>query len=107
MGSSEILPGTTSISKSCPLGEHVVWILDFDCCSDTTMDEAGVEQVWRAFYRNDPYYPRPGRDISEDQRLWKVFRERFLEASSIILGADIVIGNLPGMLVNKIELGKP
>jgi hypothetical protein len=71
------------------------------------MDEAGVEQAWRAFYRNDPYYPRPGRDNLEDQRLWQVFRERFLNAGAVILGADSGVSDLPSLLISKVEQGKP
>ena len=41
--------------KADSLGKHAVWILDFDCCRDMTMDEAGVDQAWRALYTNDPY----------------------------------------------------
>lgn len=54
--SSEVLPALTS---SDTFGEHAVWILDFDCCRDMPMDESGIEQAWRAFYKNDPFYPRP------------------------------------------------
>lgn len=96
---------------SATLGEHILWILDFDLCRDMTMDEAGVEQAWRAFYRNDPYYPHPCKDNSEDQRLWQVFRKRFLEASAVILnmGEDDAteLMGLPEMLMSRIEQGKP
>lgn len=47
------------------LGEHVMWILDFDCCNAMTMDPAGIDQTAAAFYRNDPYYPRPGGEGEE------------------------------------------
>ncbi len=48
-------------------------------------DGAGVQQSISAFFRNDPYYPRPGRDNPQDQILWDEFKARFLEASEVIL----------------------
>jgi hypothetical protein len=35
------------------LGEHTMWILDFDLCRSMAMDEHGIEQAARAFWRND------------------------------------------------------
>ncbi|KAE9970123.1 hypothetical protein EG328_006476 [Venturia inaequalis] len=106
---SEAPPTSTSISTSTsdPLGEHTIWILDFDCCRDMPMDESGIDQAWRAFYKNDPFYPRPNRDNPEDQRLWEAFKERFMEASAIILGPENEIAHFPGLLVAKIEDGNP
>ena len=91
------------IVKSDKLGEHVVWILDFDCCRQMSMDEKGVEQAVAAFYRNDPYYPRPGRDNSMDQALWKEFKLRFLEASEAILGQGSPEACLPALWVDLVE----
>ena len=79
------LPHRSTI-RSETLRDNVVWILDFDCCGSMTLDEKGVEQVLAAFYKNDPYYPRPGRDGGADQALCKEFKERFLDASAAILG---------------------
>ena len=49
--------------------EHAIWLLDFDCCREMTQDEDGVKRAVTAFLRNDPYFPRPGRSTSADQRL--------------------------------------
>ncbi|KAE9985095.1 hypothetical protein EG328_007866 [Venturia inaequalis] len=101
----------SSTIKSIHLGDHNLWILDFDCCGDMTMDTNGVDQAWRAFYKNDPYYPRPSTanrvKSVEDQQLWDIFKARFLEASEIILGPESNIGHLPGLLISKIESGNP
>lgn len=78
-GQPEGHPSDETVINSQTLGEHVVWILDFDCCREMSMDENGVKQAVRAFYRNDPYYPRPGCE------LWTIFKERFLEISQAIL----------------------
>lgn len=86
------------------LGEHAVWILDFDCCRPMTMDDAGIEKAARCFYRNDPFYPRPGRDGTREQRLWEVFRKQFLDASNVILAdEEEVVKTLPHKLISKIE----
>ena len=50
------LPRRSTIGSET-LGEHVVWILDFDCCRPMTLDAKGVGQAVAAFFRNDPYYP--------------------------------------------------
>lgn len=100
-------PSPTPTATSNSLGDHTLWILDFDCCRDMPMDESGIDQAWRAFYKNDPFYPRPNRDNSEDQRLWVAFKERFMEASAIILGPENEISHFPGLLIDKIEDGNP
>ena len=92
-----------STIKGEKLGDHIVWILDFDCCRTMTLDANGVEQAVTAFYRNDPYYPRPGRDNSADQVLWKEFKQRFLEASAAILGQEGPEARLPALWVGLVE----
>ena len=92
-----------STIKGEKLGDHIVWILDFDCCRTMTLDAKGVEQAVTAFYRNDPYYPRPRRDNSADQALWKEFKQRFLEASAAILGQEGPEARLPALWVGSVE----
>ena len=76
---SERQPHHSPITLNSPiLGEHAVWILDFDCCKDMSLDESGVKQAVAAFYRNDPYFPRPGRSDPKDQLLWNDLRIAFL-----------------------------
>ena len=94
---------TPFIIDSENLGEHAVWILDFDCCRTLTLNEKGVEQAVAAFYRNDPYYPRPGRENNVDQVLWEEFKHRFLEASEDILGQGSPEARLPRLWVNLVE----
>lgn len=74
-------------TKSSVLGDHTMWVLDFDLCRKMTMDLEGVQQAVAAFWGNDPYYPRPDKDIS----LWKVFREHYLQMRS--LRCDTRIGS--------------
>ena len=67
-----------------------------------TLDAKGVEQAVAAFFGNDPYYPRPGRDCGADQTLWREFEERFLEASAAILGRGQE-ARLPALWVDLVE----
>ena len=78
LGSPSPAPSTRSIVRSENiLGTHVVWVLDFDLCREMPMNEEGVQQAVTAFYKNDPFYPRPLSSPS----LWKVFREQYLLSS--------------------------
>ena len=67
-----------------------MWILDFDCCRAISLDEVGVEQACAAFFKNDPFYPRPGGGEKADEVLWVAFKRKFLSTSWKILGGDDV-----------------
>ena len=92
-----------SIIDSHTLGEHVVWMLDFDCCRRIPLNEKGVQQAVEAFYRNDPFYPRPRHDNIQDQALWTIFKDRFLEASEAILEHGSPEARLPALWVESVE----
>lgn len=68
--------------ESEALGKHDLWVLDFDLCREMKMALTGVEQAAIAFWRNDPYYPRPRRKFESDNVLWTAFREHYLQISS-------------------------
>ncbi|XXH02213.1 hypothetical protein Hte_008581 [Hypoxylon texense] len=98
--------GNTPQFGSEVLGNHNMWILDFDCCHRISMDRRGVEQAATAFLSNDPYYPLPRRDDEgEDLMLWQHFKAAFLEASSIVISqaAPGVPAHLPQLLIDTIE----
>jgi len=73
------------------LGPHVMRTLDFDCRRKMSIDENGIEQAVTAFFRNDPFYPRPGpggRGGGEEGSsqplslsLWTAFQDRYLQTS--------------------------
>lgn len=67
--------------ESKVFGNHSLWVLDFDLCREITMDSNGVQQAAAAFWRNDPYYPRPGKEFKGDISLWNTFRENYLQKS--------------------------
>ncbi|KAL8724204.1 MAG: hypothetical protein Q9166_008082 [cf. Caloplaca sp. 2 TL-2023] len=92
-----------ALIDSILLGEHAIWILDFDLCREMPMDELGVNQAAKAFYLNDPYFPRPGRKTSIEQTLWTVFKNHFLQASEAILGRESPEADLPGLWVALVE----
>ncbi|KAF7559676.1 hypothetical protein G7046_g4485 [Stylonectria norvegica] len=93
--------GTVLLCQS--LGDHSLWILDFDCCAKMAMDEEGVDQAVQCFWRNDPYFPRPGAKDARDQQHWERFRDRFLQTSRLILNGECeAVENLPGLLMEKI-----
>nr|OQO19001.1 hypothetical protein B0A51_15143 [Rachicladosporium sp. CCFEE 5018] len=81
------------------LGPHRLWLLDFDCAKPMSMDDEGIEQAARAFYRNDPYYPRPDGGNEADDELWAVFVKRFLEAGEKVIG----VLDLPEKMVGMLE----
>lgn len=66
-------------------------------------DESGVRQAVEAFWKNDPFCPRPGREDGRDGGLWRVFWERFLGRSEGILGREGVGARLPGLWVELVE----
>jgi hypothetical protein len=80
------------------LGQHALWMLDFDLCRDMSMDEAGVEQAVVAFWKNDPFYPRP----EEGSVLWKAFRDMYLATSLRVVN----VGDGPGPGDRRLELAK-
>ena len=101
--SSEEALDRDTVIKSCFLGEHVVWILDFDCCRTMSLNERGVEQAVAAFWRNDPYYPRPRSGNVKDESLWTVFRETFLDTSGAILRPESPEASLPTLWIDLVE----
>ncbi|KAI0485355.1 zinc finger protein-domain-containing protein [Xylariaceae sp. FL0804] len=100
-------PGDAAPSRkiSSPvLGDHNIWILDFDCCRPISMDFDGLEQARHAFWKNDPFYPRPGREDERDSKLWSSFRAEFISASSQIIGPDDELrSHLPEKLMDMVE----
>lgn len=89
--------------QSEAFGEHTMWVLDFDCCRDLEMGEAGMLRASECFLRNDPYYPKPRGSTDEDVVLWDIFQERFLERSDRILeGESEELRRLPRILIQRI-----
>lgn len=77
---------TSSAFQSAYLGAHSLWILDFDLCHSLSKGKDGVQEACEAFFKNDPFYPRPGSVEPADEELWKIFKGKFLETSFGVLG---------------------
>ncbi|KAI9155764.1 Protein of unknown function DUF3669, zinc finger protein [Paramyrothecium foliicola] len=75
-----------------------IWLIDFNQCAYFEDDSAGLQKLVNAFVWNDPYYPRPGPNGSNDQKLWAVFRQRYLEVSQIFTKS-----RTPERFISKIE----
>ncbi|KAJ3529531.1 hypothetical protein NM208_g9715 [Fusarium decemcellulare] len=85
------------------LGPHAMWIIDFDCCNQLPMDGEGVEIAARCFWRNDPFYPRPGSSNTRDEQLWNIFRDHFIQVSEAILQDELPSARqLPRLLTERI-----
>lgn len=62
-----------------------VWPLDFNQCTRfeaTEPSEKWLALLTKAFWFNDPYFPRPVSDNRADKALWRAFAERYIFASS-------------------------
>jgi hypothetical protein len=85
------------------LGRHEMWMLDFDLARPMTMDEQGVRQAVEAFWKNDPFCPRP----NEHSSIWKAFREQYLSMSkehiSVTGLGDRLQETLPGQFIRLVE----
>ncbi|KAI4648385.1 uncharacterized protein J4E79_010007 [Alternaria viburni] len=89
-----LAPATSSISGDTPtqmfklLGEDlVIWMLDYDCVRPMAQDATGIAQAVHAFWRNDPYFPRPFAygHTDADTELWHAFKAHFLHVSRRML----------------------
>lgn len=67
-------------------GSAYVWVLDFNQCEEITMDEEGCVKAAKAFWDNDPYFPRPF--TKQDGDLWEYFVERYLHHSDNVLETE-------------------
>ena len=74
-----------------------LWLLDFDACTDITMDHAGVDKACKAFIETDPYCPRPRERDEFSQQLWNNFGSRYLDTAEKIIPQKHV--DLPGLFL--------
>lgn len=62
-----------------------MWLLDFDQCRDFEDNMAGLEQLKKGFWQNDPYYPRPVSTDPKDVALWAIFKDQYLATSAMMI----------------------
>lgn len=70
-----------------------LWLIDFDACSDISMDQQGVNKACKAFCETERYCPRPHSGDPVAQRLWQAFGERYLATAKKFI--DNAYQNLP------------
>ncbi|KAH6858855.1 zinc finger protein-domain-containing protein [Alternaria rosae] len=83
---------TVTVDSSIPIFRLldqglVIWMLDYDCVRHMTQDADGIAQAVHAFWRNDPYFPRPFAygHTSVETELWQAFKAHFLGVSRRML----------------------
>ena len=88
----------------------VIWMLDYDCVHPMSQDADGIAQAVHAFWRNDPYFPRPfAYDHTDaDTELWQAFKTHFLDVSRRMLtdkkgSVDENTLDLPQQWVTQVE----
>ena len=99
-------PGKTTLPRSARLNSQnqgvSIWMLDFNQCRRIKPDPDGVEQCVDAFFINDPYFPRPCRDLEDDQ-VWTIFKLEYLKVSQHVAGP----GQSPELakeFINRVEV---
>jgi hypothetical protein len=65
-----------------------MWLLDFNNVGKIQLNPDGAKQCMEAFWRNDPYYPRPG---TADKELWELFKDVYMEKAGA-MGYDTRFG---------------
>ncbi|KAK2038605.1 hypothetical protein LZ31DRAFT_532958 [Colletotrichum somersetense] len=78
-----------------------VWLLDFNQCQRMPPTPLGIEQAVKAFWENDPYFPRPNQDLSSTEgKLWQEFKSVYLAKSFECTDSSATI---PGEFILKVE----
>lgn len=104
------------VVRSANLGAHRLWVLDFDCCQplDFKDEDKLIQRIVQSFWRNDPYYPRPGKENESDQRLWELFAAEYVKSSDGIIerrfgnsgGEQARLTKAVRSVVSRLEEGK-
>ncbi|EAA27577.2 hypothetical protein NCU03534 [Neurospora crassa OR74A] len=114
---SSLSIGSQAFTSEGPFGSHAMWLVDFDCCEKMAMPTDDTDEMnlltiaARAFWRNDPYYPRPPANHTPDSnladgQLWETFKKRYLTTSEEILESkakDERVKMLPRKVMSMIE----
>ncbi|MCJ1245683.1 hypothetical protein MMC30_002887 [Trapelia coarctata] len=79
-----------------------LWLLDFNRCDTITLDAAGLAKAVRAFWDNDPYYPRPVPEENGDEGLWRGFEEAYLAQSARSADEHVKGLGLPKMFIERV-----
>ncbi|KAL8872514.1 MAG: hypothetical protein Q9174_001871 [Haloplaca sp. 1 TL-2023] len=101
----ESLPLFTSSDAALKQKRRAVqlWLLDFNQVEPISMDEDGVRNAVRAFWINDPYYPRPVPAGDADEELWTVFKKEYLGQSERCVDELARKRDLPTRFIEEVE----
>ncbi|KAL8662349.1 MAG: hypothetical protein Q9202_004807 [Teloschistes flavicans] len=78
-----------------------LWLLDFDACSEISMDQEGVNKACKAFVETDPYCPRPNKQNIFAQQLWIDFGKRYLATAGKFIDRHYQL--LPARFLQGVE----
>lgn len=72
------------------LSKHFIWMYSFGACKLFLPNAEGLHQTVIAFFNNAAYFPVPHPVNQEDEILWIVFRDAFLQESMKIRDDEIL-----------------
>lgn len=77
-----------------------MWLIDFNMCHRIDIDDKDrtLDLLTKAFWFNDPYYPRPVSEQPSDVEMWQKFSRRYLNTS-----AAFTTNSLPKKFIEAIE----
>jgi hypothetical protein len=79
-----------------------LWVLDFNNCSQLNGTKDEIDHMVWAFYWNDPYFPLPEAELSDDKALWYIFCKSYLDKSAKILELQPEKRRLPEMFIDAV-----
>ena len=95
-------PRTSTLSEKA----ICLWLLDFNQCTSMSMNPNGVAKAVGAFWRNDPYYPRPvfteHAESAKDAQLWENFAAEYLKQSAFVAEESVTEMGLPQQFIEGI-----
>ncbi|KAK3939265.1 hypothetical protein QBC46DRAFT_438214, partial [Diplogelasinospora grovesii] len=83
-----------------------LWMIDFDDCSEISMDQQGVDKAVAAFMETNHYCPRPGTGDEFIDGLWASFSKLYISFSEKIFETIIKkpwLNHLPQYFISSVE----
>ncbi|KAK7455039.1 hypothetical protein Landi51_03248 [Colletotrichum acutatum] len=78
-----------------------IFLLDFNQCRRMPPTPKGIDDAVKAFWENDPYYPRPGyKEGTQEWMLWEQFKSDYLVKSYKILDDS---ATMPAEFLRRVE----
>ncbi|KXH45992.1 hypothetical protein CNYM01_03958 [Colletotrichum nymphaeae SA-01] len=78
-----------------------IFLLDFNQCKRMPPSPKGIDDAVKAFWENDPYYPRPGyKKGTQEWMLWEQFKSDYLVKSYEIMDDS---ATMPAEFLRRVE----